>query len=201
MGEVQNLSGVHGIAIAHDLGRGFISNGKTSTVTIFDLKTLAPLGEVKMTGENPDAILYDPFSSRVFAFNGRTEQRHGARREDRARSWARSSSAASPSSPPRTSKGRIFVNVEDKSEVVAFGARDLTVKAHWPLKPCEEPSGMAIDRKHHRLLIGCDNKMAAVMDTEDGQGGHHASRSAKGWTPTPSTPRPASASARTATAR
>src|SRR6266849_6471673 len=73
VGEIGNLSGVHGIAVAQDLGRGFISNGRSSMITIFDLKTLASLSEVKSTGENPDSILYDPFSSQVFAFNGRSK--------------------------------------------------------------------------------------------------------------------------------
>jgi DNA-binding beta-propeller fold protein YncE len=168
VGEVQNLSGVHGIAIAHDLGRGFISNGKTSTVTIFDLKTLAPLDEVKMTGENPDAILFDPFSSRVFAFNGRTGNATVLDAKT-GKVEGTVELGGKPEFATTDLAGRIFVNVEDKSEVVEFGARDLKVQAHWPLKPCEEPSGMAIDRKHHRLLIGCDNKMAAVMDTKTGK--------------------------------
>ena len=168
IGDVQNLSGVHGIALAGDLGRGFISNGRSSTVTIFDLKTLAPLGEVKMTGENPDAILYEPGTSRVFAFNGRS---HNATvlEAKTGKVLGTIELGGKPEFATTDLKGRVFVNIEDRSEVVAIGAKDLAVKAHWPLKPCEEPTGMAIDRKHHRLLIGCSNKLAAVVDTEAGK--------------------------------
>jgi DNA-binding beta-propeller fold protein YncE len=162
VGEIGNLSGVHGIAVAQDLGRGFISNGRSSMITIFDLKTLASLSEVKSTGENPDAILYDPFSSQVFAFNGRSKN---ATVLD-----AKTGKVTGTIELATTDlAGKIFVNIEDKSEVVEIGAKDLAVKAHWPLAPCEEPSGMAIDRKHHRLIVGCSNKLAAIVDNESGK--------------------------------
>jgi DNA-binding beta-propeller fold protein YncE len=165
---VGNLSGVHGIAIASNLGRGFISNGKTSTVTIFDLKTLATIAEVKVTGENPDAILYDPATSRVFAFNGRTK--NATVLEGKTGKVAGTIAlGGKPEFATSDLKGTVFVNIEDVSEVVEIDSRSLAVKAHWPLKPCESPSGMAIDRTHHRLLIGCENKMAAVMDSTNGK--------------------------------
>ena len=168
VGDVRNLSGVHGIAVAHDLGRGFISNGKSSTVTLFDLETLATIAEVKVTGENPDAILYDPVSSRVFAFNGRS---HNATVLDAktGKVVGTIELGGKPEFATSDLKGRVFVNIEDRSEVVAIDPKTLAVKAHWPLKPCEEPSGMAIDRKHHRLLIGCDNKLAAVLNYDNGK--------------------------------
>lgn len=168
VGQVQNLSGVHGIAVANDLGRGFISNGKSSTVTIFDLKTLATLGEVKSTGENPDAILYDPYSHQVFAFNGRSGDATVIEGKT-GKVVGTIKLGGKPEFATTDLAGRIFVNVEDKSEVVELGAKDLAVKARWPLAPCTEPSGMAIDRKHHRLLVGCDNKMAAVVNTDNGK--------------------------------
>jgi DNA-binding beta-propeller fold protein YncE len=161
VGEVGNLSGVHGIAVASDLGRGFISNGRSSMITIFDLKTLATLSEVKSTGENPDAIIYDPFSAQVFAFNGRSKNATVLDAKT-GKVAGTIELGGKPEFATSDLAGRIFVNIEDKSEVVA-------VKAHWPLKPCEEPSGMAIDRKHHRLLVGCSNKLAAVVDTESGK--------------------------------
>jgi hypothetical protein len=167
-GDIPNLSGVHGVALAPDLGRGFISNGKSSEVTVFDLKTLKVLQTVKVTGENPDAILYDPFSHRVFAFNGRSGN---ATVLD-----AKSSTVAGtiplggkPEFATTDLQGRVFVNIEDKSEVLALDATKLTVTERWPLNPCEEPSGMAIDRKTHRLLVGCGNKMAAVVDSTTGK--------------------------------
>ncbi len=168
VGEVTGLSGVHGIAIAHDLNRGFISNGRSSTVTIFDLKTLANVGEVKSTGENPDAILYDPYSSRVFAFNGRSKSATVLDAKT-GKVAGTITLSGKPEFAASDAKGHVFVNLEDLSEVSEIDAKSLTVKATWPLKPCEGPSGMAIDRKHHRLLSGCDNKMAAILDTENGK--------------------------------
>ncbi|HEY0555397.1 MAG TPA: ATP-binding protein, partial [Thermoanaerobaculia bacterium] len=168
VGDVEKLSGVHGIAIAHDLNRGFISNGKASTVTIFDLKTLATLSEVKVTGENPDAILYDPATARVFAFNGRSKNATVLDAKT-GKVAGTIELGGKPEFATSDAAGKVFVNIEDVSEVVEIDAKALTVKAHWPLKPCESPSGMAIDRKHHRLLIGCENKMAAVMDNTNGK--------------------------------
>jgi DNA-binding beta-propeller fold protein YncE len=168
VGEIGNLSGVHGIAVAQNLGRGFISNGRSSMITIFDLKTLATLSEVKSTGENPDAILYDPFSSQVFAFNGRSKNATVLDAKT-GKVAGTIELGGKPEFATTDLAGRVFVNIEDKSEVVEIGAKDLAVKARWPLAPCEEPSGMAIDRKHHRLLVGCSNKLAAVVDTESGK--------------------------------
>lgn len=168
IGEIADLAGVHGVAWASELSRGFISNGKTSTVTIFDLKTLQKLGEVATTGENPDAILYDPKSALVFAFN------HSG---GNATVIAAASGkvvgtielGGSPEFATSDLAGRIFVNIEDRSEVLAIDSSSLKVLAHWPLAPCEEPSGMAIDRAGHRLLVGCSNKLAAVMDFDSGK--------------------------------
>jgi DNA-binding beta-propeller fold protein YncE len=168
VGEVSNLSGVHGIALAPDLGRGFISNGRTSTVTVFDLKTLATITEIKSTGENPDAILYDPPSGRVFAFNGRT----GNATVFEGKTGAVAGTIALGGKPEFAAtdlKGTVFVNIEDKSEIAAINVKDLTVKAHWSLKPCEEPSGLAFDRQHRRLIAGCSNKLATIVDADSGK--------------------------------
>ena len=168
VGEITDLSGVHGIAIANDLGRGFISNGKTSTITIFDLGTLKKIAEVKSTGENPDAILFDPYSKRVFAFNGHTGN---ATAIDAATGKVVGSVelGGKPEFATSDLKGNVFVNIEDQSEVVTLDPKALKVKARHPLKPCEEPSGMAIDRAGHRVLIGCSNKLAAIVDTDTGK--------------------------------
>jgi DNA-binding beta-propeller fold protein YncE len=168
VGEVLNLSGVHGIAVAGDLGRGFISNGRSSTVTIFDLKSLSTLADVKVTGENPDAILYDPASSRVFAFNGRSKNATVLEAKT-GKIVGTIELGGKPEFATTDLQGRVFVNLEDRSEIAVIDSQTLAVKAHWPLKPCQEPSGMAIDRKHHRLLSGCDNKMAAWVDAESGR--------------------------------
>jgi DNA-binding beta-propeller fold protein YncE len=168
IGDVQGLERVHGIALAPELGRGFISNGGRSTVTIFDLKTLATLDDVKTTGENPDAILYDPVSTRVFAFNGRS----GNATVLDAKTGKVAGTIALGGKPEfavTDLKGKVFVNIEDRSEIAALDSESLTVKARWPLKPCEEPSGLAIDRKHRRLLTVCSNKLAAVVDADSGK--------------------------------
>ena len=167
-GEIANTDGVHGIALAPALGRGYVSDGRSGTATIFDLKTLKTLAEVKVTGENPDAILYDDFSGRVFTFNGRS----GNTTAIGAASEKVEGTLALPGKPEfaqSDGKGHVFVNIEDKSELVAFDPKTLTAAAPWPLAPCEEPSGMAIDRANGRLFIGCANSMMAVVDTASGR--------------------------------
>jgi DNA-binding beta-propeller fold protein YncE len=167
-GEIPNTPGVHGIALAPALGKGFVSDGRSSAVTVFDLKTLKVMGEIKVTGENPDAILFDDFSGRVFTFNGRTAD---ATAIDAATEKVAGTIAlgGKPEFAASDGKGRVFVNIEDKSEVVAFDPKTLHVEARWKLAPCEEPSGMAIDRKNGRLFVGCSNAMMAMLDTASGR--------------------------------
>ncbi len=167
VGEIPDTAGIHGVAVASDLGRGVTSHARTANATIFDLKTLARVGEVK-TGENPDAILYEPRTQRVFAFNGRSKD---ATVID-AKAGAVAGTIALEGKPEvavHDDEGTVFVNLEDKGEVVALDAREMKVKAHWSLAPCEEPTGLAIDRAHHRLFAACDNKMMAVMDAQSGK--------------------------------
>ncbi len=168
VGEIPNTEGVHGIAIATDAGRGFTSNGRTSTITVFDLKSLKTLSEIKSTGQNPDAILYDSSSRRVFAFNGRGAN---ATVIDAATGEVAGTVplGGKPEFATSDGAGRIFVNLEDKSTIDVIDSRKMTVEKKWPLAPCEEPSGMAIDRAHKRIFSGCDNKMMAVMDTGSGK--------------------------------
>jgi DNA-binding beta-propeller fold protein YncE len=149
------------------VGRGFTSNGRSSSVTIFDLKTLKEIAQVKTTGQNPDAIIYDPASRRVFAFNGRSGNSTAI---DAASGTVASTVdlGGRPEFAAADGKGRVYVNLEDKSMVVAMDSQQLKVESHWPLTPCEEPSGMAIDREHRRLFIGCHNQMMAVMDADTG---------------------------------
>lgn len=166
LGDIQNTSGVHGVALATDLDKGFTSNGRDSSVTIFDLKTLKVLGQVKV-GQNPDTIIYDHATHRIFTFNGGSK--------DATAIDARTGQVVGtialggrPEFAVSDEKGDIYVNLEDKSEVVKIDSRNLKAETHWPLAPCEEPSGMAIDRKHHRLFSGCSNKLMAVMNADDG---------------------------------
>jgi DNA-binding beta-propeller fold protein YncE len=168
VGEIPGTDGVHGIAIASDLGRGFTSNGRSSTITIFDLQTLKVIDQVKSTGENPDAVLYDTASRRVFAFNGRTAN---VTVLDAATGQVAGTIAleGKPEFATSDSKGRVFVNLEDRNSIVVIDSRKLTVEKRWPLAPCEEPSGMAIDRAHKRLFVGCGNKVMAIVDAVTGK--------------------------------
>jgi outer membrane protein assembly factor BamB len=167
LADIPDTPGVHGIALAPELGRGFISNGREGTVTVFDLSALKAIGKIK-AGENPDAILYDPASKRVFAFNGRSQD---ATAIDAANAEAIGTIklGGKPEFAVSDEKGQVFVNIEDKSELVALDPKGLSVKARWPLAPCQEPSGLAIDRKNRRLFAGCDNKLMAVVNADSGK--------------------------------
>jgi DNA-binding beta-propeller fold protein YncE len=167
VGDIADTPGVHGIALAPELGRGFVSNGREGTVSIFDMKTLATSSKVKV-GDNPDAILYDPATKRVFTFNGRSQDSTAI---DAASGKVLGTIKldGKPEFAASDAKGEIFVNIEDKSELVAIDPNKLEVKAKWPLAPCTEPSGLSIDRKNRRLFVGCDNKMMAVVDADSGK--------------------------------
>ena len=167
VGDIADTPGVHGIAIASELSRGFTSNGRANTATIFDLKSLKVLGQVK-TGANPDAILYDPASKRVFTFNG------GSR--DATVFEAASGEVIStiplggkPEFAATDGKGKVFVNVEDTSEVVEIDSLKLSLIKRYSLKPCEEPTGMGLDAEHHRIYSGCHNKVMTILDTDTGK--------------------------------
>lgn len=167
VGEIADTPGVHGIALAPELGRGFTSNGREGTVSIFDIKTLATSNKVKV-GENPDAILFDPATKRVFTFNGRSQDSTAI---DAATGKVLGTIKldGKPEFAASDAKGEVFVNIEDKSELVAIDPDKLEVKAKWALAPCTEPSGLSIDRKNRRLFVGCDNKMMAVVDADSGK--------------------------------
>lgn len=167
VGDIADTPGVHGIALATALGRGFVSNGRENTVSIFDLKTLATSSKVKV-GENPDAILFDPATKRVFTFNGRSGDSSVIDAE-KGTILGTIKLDGKPEFAASDGKGKIFVNIEDKSEIQAIDANKMEVKATWPLAPCTEPSGLAMDRKNHRLFAGCDNKMMAVVNADTGK--------------------------------
>jgi YVTN family beta-propeller protein len=164
---ITNLNGVHGIAFAPDINRGYISNGRGNSVSVFDLKTHKVIEEVPSTGQNPDAIMYDAFSGRVFTFNGRTAN---ATAIDAATDKAVGTVdlGGKPEFAVTDGKGTIFVNNEDKSEIVAFDAKSLEVKKRWSIAPGEGPSGLAIDLKGKRLFSVCD-KVMVVSDFENGK--------------------------------
>lgn len=167
VGDIPDTQGVHGIALAPELGRGFTSNGREGTVSIFDLKTLKVLDKVKV-GENPDAIVYDPATKRVFTMNGRS---HDSSAIDAATGKVVGTIAldGKPEFAATDEHGKLFVNLEDKSELLELDPAKLAVNARWSLAPCESPSGLAIDRKHHRLFSVCENQMMAVVDANSGK--------------------------------
>src|SRR6266699_257992 len=137
VGTIPDTKGVHGVAVANDLGRGYTSNGGDNDVTVFDLKTLKALSKIK-TGQNPDAIIYEPVSHRVFTFNGRSS--------DSTAIDAKTGNVVAASIPVG-GKGHIYVNIEDKNEIVEINAKDALVSKRYSIAPCDGPSGLAFDPK------------------------------------------------------
>ncbi|HUI44552.1 MAG TPA: YncE family protein [Nitrospirota bacterium] len=167
VGDIPDTPGVHGIALAPELGRGFISNGKANTASIFDMKTLKVIGQVK-TGENPDAILYEPSSQRVFTFNGKSKDATVFEATS-GTVLATIALGGKPEFATTDNKGRVFVNIEDTNEVVELDSKKLAIVKRHSLRPCVEPSGMAIDIEHHQTFSGCHNKVMTVLDVDSGK--------------------------------
>jgi YVTN family beta-propeller protein len=167
VGKIPNTLGVHGIAIAPDQGRGFVSNGQSSTVTVFDLKTLKPIGEVAV-GKKPDAIIFDPATSRVFAFNGGDNSASVISASD-AKVVGTIDLGGGPEFAASDGNGFVFDNLEDESQVLKIDSHKLTVEKRWPTAPCQSPSSMALDRVNRRLFIGCRSHVMAVMNADTGQ--------------------------------
>jgi DNA-binding beta-propeller fold protein YncE len=166
--EIPNTLGVHGVALTPEFGRGFISDGGEDMVTIFDLKTLKVLNKVKV-GTRPDAIVYDPFTKRVFTFNASS---HDTTAIDAGKGEVvgKIDLGGKPEFAASDEKGTMFVNVEDTSELVAFDPQKLVVKSRWKMAGCEEPTGLAIDRKNRRLFAGCGGgKKMAIVDADSGK--------------------------------
>ncbi len=167
VGDILDTQGVHGIAIASDLGRGFTSNGRANTVTVFDLKTLSTIATVK-AGTNPDAIVYDAGTRRVFTMNGRSSDLTAINAAD-GTVVGSLALGGKPEFAVSDGQGSVFVNIEDKSELVQFDPQKLVVVHRWPMAPCEEPSGLAMDLKSRRLFAGCGNKLMAVINADSGK--------------------------------
>jgi YVTN family beta-propeller protein len=167
VGKIANTLGVHGIAIAPELGRGFVSNGQSSTVTIFDLKTLKTIADVP-TGKKPDAIIYDPAPSRVFAFNGGSNSVTAIQAAD-GKVAGTVDLGGGPEFAAADGSGSVYDNLEDESLVLKINSRSLKVEQRWPTAPCASPSSMAMDRPNRRLFVGCRSKVMAVMNADTGQ--------------------------------
>jgi DNA-binding beta-propeller fold protein YncE len=167
VGDIPDTQGVHGIALADEFNKGFTTNGRATTATMFDLTSLKALSTIK-TDKDPDGVIYDPYSKRVFTFNGDANSSTAIE--------AASGDVAGtvqlgggPEFAASDRKGKIFVNLEDKSALVKFDAKTLKVENTWPLAPCESPSGLAIDAEHEILVVGCHNKLMAFVDGNTGK--------------------------------
>jgi len=165
--DIPDLSGIHGVALAPDMNKGFVSNGGDDSITVFDLKTLKVTDKIKVGGR-PDAILFEPFSKHVFTFNAKSQDSTVV---DAATGKVLATIAlgGKPEFPASDGKGKLFVNIEDKSEIAVIDVNNNTATAHWPLKGCEEPSALAFDVAHSRLFSGCGNKVMAVTDSASGK--------------------------------
>ena len=167
IGDIPNTPGVHGIALNKKLGLGYTSNGRENSVTVFDLSSLKEVARVKVDGRNPDAILFDKATNRIFTFNGQSKDVTAI---DAATNTVVGTIKVNgkPEFPQADGKGTIFVNIEDTSEVQQIDAKKLTVTRTWKIAPAEGPSGMAIDTKGHRIFSVCDGAMA-ISDTASGK--------------------------------
>ncbi len=167
LAEIPGTTRVHGVALAEEFGRAFISNGGTGVVAIVDLKTLKQIGSVK-AGENPDAIFYHAGSKRVFVFNGGS---HDATVIDAANGKAIKTIALSgkPEFAVQDAKGMLYVNIEDKNSIAAIDPGKLAVVHEWPMAGCEEPTGLAIDRKNGRLFSACSNQRMMIVEAASGR--------------------------------
>lgn len=167
VGVINGTAGVHGIAFATEFNKGFTSNGKLNTATVFNLTTNAILGQIK-TGENPDALVYDKFSKRIFIGNGRSKD---VTVIDAATNnvVATIPVGGKPEAIVSDETGKVFLNVEDKNEIVVIDVKALQVINHWSIAPGDEPAGLAIDLKNKKLFAGCGNKMLLEVDAVSGK--------------------------------
>jgi DNA-binding beta-propeller fold protein YncE len=167
VGDIPDTPGVHGIALAPSLNRGFVTNGRGNNVTIFDIKTLKPIGQVP-TGDNPDSVRFEPKSGRVFTFNGRGNNSTAIDAKT-GMVVATIPMGGKPEFSVADDKGNVFVNIEDTSELVEIDAAKAAVTKRYSLKPCDAPSGLAIDVKKRRLFSVCSNRLMAISDPDAGK--------------------------------
>jgi YVTN family beta-propeller protein len=166
-GTIEDTPGVHGIALAPDQNKAFISVGRNASVKVINLKTLALIADVKVTGQNPDAIMYDQFSKKVLTFNGGSSN---ATVIDASTNEVVGTIPleGKPEFPAPDGKGKIYVNIEDKSLISVIDIKTMKVEKSWPIAPGEEASGLALDNETHRLFAVCSNKLMVVVDANDG---------------------------------
>ncbi len=168
IGVIPNTDGVHGIALAEDLNKGFVSDGADSSVTVFNLKTLKVISKIPVTGRDPDAILYDPYTHRVFTCNGETSNSTVIdAKSDKVIGTIKLTGR--PEFSATDGKGRIYINIVDKSLVDEINPETMKIINVWSLSPGEHPSGLAIDAAHDVLFSVCHNKLMVVLNGLDGK--------------------------------
>ncbi|HLX81586.1 MAG TPA: hypothetical protein VKS43_13495 [Burkholderiales bacterium] len=167
VGDLPGTAGVHGIAVAQDLGLGFTSNGRSDSVTVFELDAFAVVATVKVTGSNPDAILYEPYSKRILTFNGRSANVTAIDAATR-RVVGTIAVSGKPEVAVADGRGRVYLNIENKNSIAVIDAAALAVSKYWSLGSCEAPTGLAIDRQRNRLFSVCQNKKMIVVDGNNG---------------------------------
>jgi YVTN family beta-propeller protein len=166
IGVILNTEGVHGIAFVKSLGKGYISDGRTNNVTVFDLQTDKTIRQIA-TGENPDAIMYDDFSKKIYTCNGRSKDLSVIDPEtDKVIKTI--ALGGKPETAVSDGAGKIYINIEDKSEIAAVNTNSFKIEKHWSIAPGEEPTGLAYDKKTKRLFAGCD-KLLVVSDATAGK--------------------------------
>ena len=168
VGEIKDTPGVHGFAIAADLGRGFSSNGREGKISIVDLKTLTTIQKVD-AGQNPDAIIYNPAEHEVYAFNGKSQSVAVIDGQTGKLSATIPLDGKPEFAAVDPGLHKVFVNIEDKNTIVVIDSVSHQITATWPIAPGEEATGMDIDVKHHRLFVGCHNKMMLAVDAQSGK--------------------------------
>ena len=168
IGTIEGMKGVHGIAIVTDLGKGYISSGKDTTVVVFDTKTLKVLSKIKVSGLNPDAILFDPFSRKIFTSNGKS---NSSTVIDPVTDKIVATIALEGKAESAVSdgKGKVYMNFEKESKLCQINATTFKSENVWPLAPGEEPTGLALDNENHRLFSTCNNKIMTVVDCMSGK--------------------------------
>jgi YVTN family beta-propeller protein len=167
IGTIPNTPGVHGIAIAPEAGRGYISAGKADLAIAFDLKTLKSLGEIKV-GKKPDAIVYEPFTKRIYVMNGESENITVLNATDGSVAGT-IALGGGPEFAVSDGKGNLYVNLEEQNETLHIDVNTLKVKDRWPLAPCATPTSLAMDIENRRLFVGCRSKHLAVLDAGTGK--------------------------------
>lgn len=167
LGEIPGIDGAHGVALDYTTGHGFATAGRSGTVTMFDLQTLEVLG-THPAENDADAILFDPVSKKVFTFNG---DAHSASVIDpvSGESVGTIPLGGKPEFGVSAGDGKVYVNIEDRGEIVEIDAAGRRVLRRWSLRPCTEPTGLAIDQVHHRLFSGCHSKVMAISDAVAGK--------------------------------